>query len=33
MHLYHHGKMRMELQFAPSFPTLKDTLWSMEELQ
>ena len=27
------NRIRMELQFARSFPVLKDTLWSMEEVQ
>jgi len=27
------SRIRMELQFASSFPALKDTLWSMEEVQ
>jgi len=27
------GKVRMELQFGRNFPSLKDTLWSMEQVQ
>jgi len=27
------GKLRMELQFAKSFPALQDSRWSLEELQ
>ncbi|MEW6095257.1 MAG: hypothetical protein AB1567_01840 [bacterium] len=27
------GKIRMELQFANEFPTIQETLWSIEEIK